>query len=85
MRKYMYSLILSLVLSGSALAERSVVQVNDKDCFIKVIEYNEVDNIIWAKGNCQVIYKMCEEDFCNVRKVPVKDLNFGSTEEIGSR
>ena len=80
----MYSLILSLVLSGSVHADRLNVQVDDKDCVIKVIQYNEIDNIFWAIGNCQEFYNKCEEDYCKVERLPQKDLTFRK-ENVGNR
>ena len=81
----MYGLILSLVLSSPIHAERANVTVNDKDCVIKVIKYNDVDNLVWAIGNCQVFYDMCTKDFCKVEKIDMKDLNFGGKANIGSK
>ena len=80
----MYSLILSLVLSTQVYADRANVEVDGKNCIIKHIKYNEVDNLIYAVGNCDIIYEMCEETFCTVEKLPQKDLYF-STENVGQK
>ena len=81
----MYSLILSLVLSSpNVLAERAQLEVDGKDCKVKAIKYDETHNIIWAMGNCQVIYDMCTEDFCRVKKMQPKELNFSVEEYIGN-
>lgn len=81
----MYGLILSLVLSSPIHADRALVNVDGKDCVFKVIEYNDVDNLIWTKGNCQALYDMCTKDFCKVRKVDQEDLNFGNRDNIGKK
>ena len=80
----MYSLILSLVLSSPIHAERAFVEVDGRDCVFKLIKYNEIDNLVWAVGNCQVLFDMCTKDFCKVEKFTPKDLNFGGKENIGS-
>ena len=43
-----------------------------------------LDNLIYAVGNCDIIYEMCEETFCTVEKLPQKDLYF-STENVGQK
>ena len=83
--KYMYGLILSLVLSSSIYAERLDVEVDGKDCVIKYIRYNDIDNLVWAVGNCDVFYDMCTEDFCKVEKIEIKDLNFGTKDNVGQK
>ena len=81
----MYSLILSLVLSSQAVADRAGVEVDGKDCVFKLIQYNEVDNLVWAVGNCDILYEKCVEDFCKVEKIPKKDLNFGTADNVGKK
>ena len=77
-------LILSLALSSpTVLADRAVLEVDGKDCLFKMIQYNDVDNLIWTMGNCQKLYDMCTKDFCRVEKIPRKDLNFGGKGNIG--
>ena len=81
----MYGLILSLVLSSPIHADRPGVEVDGKDCIFKVIQYNDVDNLIWTVGNCQVLYDMCTKDFCKVQRIEQEDLNFGTVDNIGKR
>ena len=73
----MYSLILSLVLSSQNIfAEKLNVEVDGKDCVIKIIQYNDIDNLVWAIGNCQILYDMCNNDFCKVQRLEQKELIF---------
>jgi hypothetical protein len=84
MRKCMNSLILALVLSSPNVhADRALVEVDGKDCIFKLIKYNEIDNLVWAVGNCQVLFDLCTKDFCKVEKFSQKDLNFGGKKNIG--
>ena len=81
----MYALIISLLLSSPIHAERAGVVVDGKESIFKVIQYNEIDNLIWTQGNCQALYDMCTKDFCKVQKIERKDLNFGRKDNIGTR
>ena len=81
----MYSLILSLVLSGSVLAERPSVEVDGKDCLIKSIVYDDINNYVHTIGNCDTLYEMCTEDYCKVKKMKKKDLNFGMSDNVGKK
>ena len=59
------------------------VEVQGKDCYIKTIVYQGINSYVHMIGNCDYIYKKCIEDNCEVDRVPHKDLNFGSKENIG--
>ena len=82
----MNSLILALVLgSPNVYADRPFIQVDNKECVFKMIKYNDIDNLIWTKGDCQALYDMCTKDFCKVEKIIQKDLYLLDTENVGRK
>lgn len=85
MNKYLYGLLLILILSSSAIAGKLSVVIDEKDCVFKLIQYNDMDNLVWAVGNCQVLYDLCTEDFCKIERITEKELNFGTADNIGKR
>jgi hypothetical protein len=82
----MYSLVLSLVLSSSnVLADKLNVEVDGEECKLKTIYYDAVNNYVHAIGNCQFLYDICTDDFCRVKKIGDKELNFGLHDNVGKK
>ena len=59
------------------------VEVNGQNCYIKTIVYDGLNSYVHMIGNCDKIYEQCINDNCEVQKVPIKELNFGSRDNIG--
>lgn len=61
------------------------VSANDEDtCKIVSIYYDETHNYVKTIGGCQILFDMCTDDFCSVKKIDPKELNFG-WEKIGKK
>lgn len=73
MRFLFYVLLLVPMLAVA----RMNAEINNDECKIIRIEYAYIHNYVYTIGNCQKLYDMCEEDFCEVKRIPEKELNFG--------
>lgn len=66
------SLILAVLSSP-----RLNVEVDNKECVIKVIEYSYIHSYVHMIGNCSYIYEKCIQDNCTIKDIKEEDLNFG--------
>ncbi len=67
-----FVVILIVFLSKTAEAKINV-EVDDKDCVVEEIHYSGIYSFIIAKGNCTVIYEICQESFCEVKEMEKED------------
>jgi len=76
-----------LIVSSTTILNQASARLNsevdDDECRIILIKYSGIDNYIYAQGNCELLYEMCTEDYCTVKKLENKDLNFGKHDNIG--
>ena len=59
---------------------RMDVEVNGRECVIRVIKYSYIHSYIHAVGTCDFLYDKCIEDNCDLQEIKEEDLNFGSKE-----
>jgi hypothetical protein len=69
--------LIALLLIPTLASARIDAKVNEDGCKIVAIHYDEIHNYVEAVGGCQVLFDMCTEDFCSVKKIEAKELNFG--------
>ena len=79
-----YIILLLLLCDTANAANRPNLEVNGKNCVIKRIYYDDINNYIHALGNCDILFEMCTEDFCMVKKVNQGQLQFGN-ENVGKK
>lgn len=79
-----YLIILAILLSSPNILASMNVEVDSKECIVKVIRYAGIHSYVHFIGKCEDVYTMCTRDSCDVDKIEQKDLNFGGREDIGA-
>lgn len=78
-----YIIVLLVLCTTTAQAKKLNVEVDGDECRLIEIRYDDINNMVYAVGNCQIFYEMCDKDFCKVIKMEPKELDFGNANNIG--
>lgn len=67
--------IIAIYFIGSPLVARINAEVDGDECRIISIRYEGIDNYIYAQGNCEELFSMCTEDYCEVEEIDPHSLS----------